>query len=75
MAEVHVAHEPDLLEDLEVAVGRGDVAIAGELLRAQRPVGGEERLEQLAARGGDPQPALAQGGRGGNGRLRLRLPE
>ena len=67
MAEVHVAHEADGLEHLEVAIGRGDVAAAGELLGAQRPVGGEERIEQLAARGGDPQPALAQSGSGGAG--------
>ena len=71
MAEMDVAHEADVLEHLEVAVGRGDVAVAGELLRAQRPVGGEERLEQLAARARDPQAARAQGGCGGGGRVRL----
>ena len=71
VAEVDVAHEPDVLEHLEVAIGRGDVAVAGELLGAQRPVGGEERLEQLAARGRDAQAAVAQGGCGGGGSLRL----
>ena len=33
--------EPEALEDLEVAISRGDVAIAGELLGAERAVGVE----------------------------------
>ena len=51
VAEVDVAHEPDLLEHFEVAVGRGHVAVAGELLGAQRPVGVEQRVEQEPPRG------------------------
>ena len=65
-----MAHEADVLEHLEVAVGRGDVAVAGKLLRAQRTVGGEERLQQLAARARDAQAACPQGGCGGGGGVR-----
>ena len=71
VAEVHVAHEAEALEDLEVAVGRGDVAVAGELLRAQRPVGVEQRLQQQPARGRQAQAAGADGGEGGRGGRRL----
>ena len=71
VAEVDVAHEADVLEHLEVAVGRGDVAAAGELLRAQRPIGGEERLQQLAACARHPQAPRAQGRRRGGGSVGL----
>ena len=62
-----MAHEAEALEDLEVAVRRGDVAVAGELLGAPRPVGVEERVEQEPARGGQAQAAGADGGDGGRG--------
>ena len=71
VAEVHVAHEAEALEDLEVAIGRGDVAVAGELLGAQRPVGVEQRLQQQAARGRQAQAVGADGGEGGRGGRRL----
>jgi hypothetical protein len=48
-----------------------DATAAGELLGAQRRLGGEERLEQLAARGRHAQPAGAQGGGRSGGGLGL----
>jgi hypothetical protein len=38
VAEVEVADEAEALEDLEVAVGGGDIALAREALGAQRAV-------------------------------------
>ena len=71
VAEVDVADEAEALEDLEVAIGRGDVAVAGELLGAQRPVGVEQRLQQQPPRGRQAQAVGADGGEGGRGGRRL----
>src|SRR3954447_13242782 len=67
VAEVHVAHEPELLQCLEVAVDAGEVAAREpavhprrDLLRGGRAAGGEERLQHEAAGGRQPQPAGAQ---------------
>jgi hypothetical protein len=60
MAQVHVPDEAGLLERLEVAVDRGDVQAARDLLRGERPRSRVERLEQQPPRRREPHPALAQ---------------
>ena len=70
VAEVHVADEPELLEDLQVAIGRGDVAGArgSRGRRAREPLGRdralarEQRLEQQPPSGGEPQAGGANHG-------------
>src|SRR5687768_11352418 len=71
---VDVAHEPGPLERLEVPVDRAEVRrgqppaqAAGDLLGADRAVGGEQRLDDGAPRGGDPEAAGAQGRQGAGG--------
>ena len=54
VAEVHVAHEPQLLEHVEVAVDRREIRAgqtAGKRVGADRPVGRVQGLEHLPARG------------------------
>ena len=70
VAEVHVLHEAEALERLEVAVDRGEVGgrqlpdALGDLLGAERHVGGVERLEHHAPRARQAQAACAQGRHG-----------
>ena len=64
---MHVANEAETLEQVEVAVDGGDVGClarasgaAGEHLRRERPVGGEQRVEQQPARARQPGAGAPQ---------------
>src|SRR4051812_19967196 len=74
VAEVHVLHEADRLERVEVAVDRCEVRRrqlpvqpAGDVVGAHRTFGRVQRLEHEAAGRGDPQAAGAQGAHGSSG--------
>src|SRR5215217_7536675 len=78
VAEVRVAHQPERLERLEVAVHRREVGrrheaagTRGDLLGAERPAGGEQGGKDGPARGAQAQAAAAQRARGGSGGRRL----
>ena len=45
MAEMHVPHQADLLQRLEVPIDRRDVQVARELVGRPRPIRPVERLE------------------------------
>jgi hypothetical protein len=75
VAEVHVAHEADLLERVEVAVYGREVQArepaaeaGGDLLRGDRALGRVQRLDHEAARGRDAQAAPTQRALGNVGR-------
>jgi hypothetical protein len=67
VTEMHVAHEPDLLETLQVAVHRREVRprhapddALGDLLRGKRRLGSEQGLEHQSPGRRRAQAALAQ---------------
>ena len=62
VTEVNVANQPVAFEQLEVAIHRTQVKTqaSGDVLGGHRPVSVEQRLQHQPARGGQPQPPLAE---------------
>ena len=61
VAEVHVAHDPDRLQRLQVAIGRREIRPAGQLFGGERLAGREQRREHGPAGRGDPHAVRADG--------------
>ncbi|MBJ7520842.1 MAG: hypothetical protein JHC84_14185 [Solirubrobacteraceae bacterium] len=64
MAEVHVSDETHRFERVEVAVDRREITApaegSGELVRGDRPLGGQQGVDDQSTRFGDPQPTGVQ---------------